>query len=81
MRSITRRFRVRRATWGLTQQDAARRAGLSLNRYWRIEQGITEPTENERLRLADALRTPVGKLFPSGSSSTDLARAHEESFR
>lgn len=36
--------------------DLALKAGLSRDRYWRIENGYEQPTLNERHALARALR-------------------------
>lgn len=59
------RLRVRRAELeGLSQQDAATKAGLTRDRYWRIEKGYTEPTARECQQLATALDTTVHGVFP-----------------
>lgn len=58
-------MRVRRAELnGLSQQDAALRAGLTRDRYWRIEKGYTEPTAIECMAIAVALSTTAEQLFP-----------------
>lgn len=57
-------FRVRRAALDLTQFKAARAAGLEINRFVRIENGITEPTPAERKAIAKALKAKADELFP-----------------
>lgn len=56
VRKQANRLRVLRAERGVTQIDLALKAGLSLSRYWRIENGYEQPTDTERARLAKALR-------------------------
>ena len=50
------RLRVLRAELDITQMDVARKAGIQLTRYWRIENGYDQPSETERAKLAKALR-------------------------
>jgi transcriptional regulator with XRE-family HTH domain len=59
------RLRVLRAEREISQDDLAIRAGVSRNRYWRIEKGYDPPTESERSKLAKALRVDESALgFP-----------------
>lgn len=62
VRKARNRLRVLRAERGVTQMDLALKAGLSLSRYWRIENGYETPDTGERGRLAKALRITVGEL-------------------
>lgn len=59
------RLRVLRAERRINQLDTAAKAKIVMGRYWKIENGYTEPTEDERVRLARALRTSIEELFPS----------------
>ena len=59
------RLRVLRAERRITQLDLALKARITLNRYWRIENGYLNPTPEERERLARALRASPGEAFPS----------------
>jgi transcriptional regulator with XRE-family HTH domain len=65
---------VRRAERRLSQRRIAQIAGISYDRYWRIENGYAEPTTDERTMLAAALGTTVEELFPAGSSSEAVPR-------
>jgi transcriptional regulator with XRE-family HTH domain len=59
------RLKVLRAERAVTQMDLALAAGLSRDRYWRIENGYDYPTDRERARLAKALRvTPADLGIP-----------------
>lgn len=58
------RLRVLRAERLLSQMDTAARAGISHNRYWRIENGYTEPTPDERRELARVLGSTIAAAFP-----------------
>lgn len=62
-------FRVRRAALGLTQWEAAKRAGLELNRFMRIENGRFDPTPAERKAIAKALKAGEGDLFREAASA------------
>ena len=64
------RLRVLRAEHRLNQWAVAELAGISKNRYWRIEAGRIEPTADEKVRLADAFGVPVKKAFPSKKTAT-----------
>lgn len=59
------RLRVLRAETRLTQYNAARKARISHNRFWRIENGYIEPTDDECARLARLFKVDVGQVFPS----------------
>jgi len=59
------RLRVLRAERRLSQMEAAEASGISHNRYWRIENGWTEPTKEERRSLAKIFDVPVSAVFPS----------------
>lgn len=62
---INTRLRVLRAERGLSQMETAAKAGLALNRYWRIENGYAEATESERQALATrAFHVDVASAFP-----------------
>ena len=60
------RLRVLRAERdGISQRDTALKAGIALDRYWRIENGYADPTDDEIKKLARVFRgaTPED-LFP-----------------
>jgi transcriptional regulator with XRE-family HTH domain len=48
----------------MSQMDAADRARLSLNRYWRIENSYVEPTPEERIALASVFGVAPRDVFP-----------------
>ena len=58
----TNRLRVIRAERGISQLDLALKIGLSPNRYWRIENGYTQPTQRELDRLAASLKVSGAEL-------------------
>lgn len=58
------RLRVLRAEKRLTQLDTAARAKVGITRYWKIENGYTEPTQAERVALARSLRVSEAEAFP-----------------
>ena len=49
----------------LSQRDLARAAGITADRYWRIENDYAEPTAEEIAELARVLDTTPEELFPS----------------
>ena len=64
MKAAPNRLRVLRAERRMSQMDAADKAGLSLNRYWRIENSYVDPTSEERIALASVLAVDVPDVFP-----------------
>lgn len=63
MKVITKRLRVLRAERDLSQRDTATKAGMSVDRYWKIENGYADPTDAERQGLARALRLQPDDIF------------------
>jgi transcriptional regulator with XRE-family HTH domain len=49
----------------LSQRETADKAGLSLNRYWMIENGHAPPSVDEQRAIADVFRVGVQDAFPS----------------
>jgi transcriptional regulator with XRE-family HTH domain len=67
---VNTRLRVLRAERGLSQMETAAKAGLAVNRYWRIENGYSEPTDDERKALAKkAFELNVADVFPEAVAS------------
>jgi transcriptional regulator with XRE-family HTH domain len=63
-----RRARIKR---GETQEDVARRAGLTIAAYARIERGMADPKWTTVRSILDALEVSLGRL-DSRPLSTDL---------
>lgn len=61
-RKLPNRLKVVRAERSITQMDLALKAGLSRDRYWRIENGYEFPATAELSRLAKALKVTVPDL-------------------
>jgi transcriptional regulator with XRE-family HTH domain len=49
----------------ISQRDLAKIAGISADRYWRIENDHQAPTPDEVAALAKALDTTPAELFPT----------------
>lgn len=62
---MTNKLRVRRAVLDVTQHDVAQRIGIHRDRFWRIENGYTDPTTEEIDALARALDATPAELFPT----------------
>jgi transcriptional regulator with XRE-family HTH domain len=56
---------VLRAARRVKQTEVAASAGISPNRYWRIENGVTEPTDDERITLARVLGASQSEIWPN----------------
>lgn len=63
------RLRVVRAEKRKSQMDTATEAAMSLNRYWRIENGYVEATSDERAALARVLGVEESEAFPEALAS------------
>ena len=49
----------------ISQRDLAKKADITADRYWRIENDYAEPTSEEIAALARVLDTAPEALFPS----------------
>ena len=49
----------------ISQRDLAKAAGITADRYWRIENDHAEPTADEIAALAIVLDAPPAELFPT----------------
>lgn len=67
--AVNVRLRVLRAERGLSQMDTAAKAKLGLNRYWRIENGYSDPSPDERDAIAAAFEVTTGEAFPEAVAS------------
>lgn len=61
---FSNRLRVLRADRRISQMDLALEVGMGRDRLWRIENGYTEPTEDEMVAIANALGAQVDEAFP-----------------
>lgn len=59
---LARRVRAARAVAGLTQEEAAHRAGMQTAVYSRIERAEVDPHISTVSKVAQALGTPVTEL-------------------
>ena len=59
------RLRVLRAEFDLSQMEVAAYLGCGHNRFWRIENGFQEPSDEERKKLAKLFKRPISDVFPS----------------
>lgn len=65
----TNRLRVLRAERRITQMDLSVKARVSMFRYWRIENGYIQPTDEELKALARALKVTAADIFPAGEQA------------
>ena len=63
------RLRVLRAERAITQMDLARKIGLAVSNYWRIEKGYRHPSQAQRQALARALRVSQAEIWPDEAAS------------
>lgn len=57
-------LRQHREARGITQFDVAKHVDIHLNRYHRMEKGVTPPSYAEGMRLAAFFGVPADELFP-----------------
>jgi transcriptional regulator with XRE-family HTH domain len=66
LRGMTNELPVWRAKRDrISQRDLAKAAGITADRYWRIENDHATPTPDEVNALAAALDTTPAELFPT----------------
>lgn len=63
MRDVGARVKAARQATGLTQEDAAARAGIDYKRFQRIEQGTINVTIRTLVRIAHACRMDFWTLL------------------
>jgi len=68
--AIRRQYRMLRAAVEKTQLQVEALARLDVGRYWKIENGIIFPTDEERVRLARVLRVPDADI-PSQDTTVE----------
>jgi transcriptional regulator with XRE-family HTH domain len=72
--TIGDKVRATRKAAGISQEEVARRAGVSLNVINRLERGvITDPHYSTLRGLARALNMPVEELVAEGEAQVPLA--------
>lgn len=59
------RLRVLRAEHRVSQMDAAAALDMSRDRYWKIENGFLEPSDDEAKALARLFKVEINDIFPS----------------
>jgi transcriptional regulator with XRE-family HTH domain len=62
-------LRVRRAELDVSQIEVASAAGMGLDRFWRIENGVVNPSPAEEKAIARALKAKTSDLFPEQVSA------------
>jgi transcriptional regulator with XRE-family HTH domain len=62
------RLRALRAEYRLSQLALARDVGLTHTRIWYLENGYSEPTADERRRLAAFFGCRIREIFPKKSA-------------
>lgn len=75
MTAVNTTLREARAGAGLSQDELARRAGVSRQAYGAVESGRAVPSTEVALRLARALRTTVEALFSLAEAPTRTVEA------
>lgn len=60
--AIRRAYRLLRTHAGKTQMQVEASARLEAGRYWKIENGVVFPRDDERVKLARVLRVPESDL-------------------
>jgi transcriptional regulator with XRE-family HTH domain len=66
---MANRLRVIRAEHRVSQLRVALRAQVHPTRFWRIENDIVEPTDEERARIAEALSESIPRIWPDTAAA------------
>jgi transcriptional regulator with XRE-family HTH domain len=65
LKAVGARIRKLREAKGISQEEAARLAGIDRSYYGRIERGLINVSAVFLLKIADMLHCHVGMFFPS----------------
>ncbi len=57
-------MRKARFLLGLTLDDLWLKTGINISKLSRLERKIYKPNQDERVKIAKALKSPVGEIFP-----------------
>jgi transcriptional regulator with XRE-family HTH domain len=71
MENTLRLRRAEQGDKGVSQMAVARAIAMSFNRYWRIENGETDPEPKEVRALARYFKVAPSLLFPSLAGDTE----------
>ena len=71
--AIRKAYRLLRTASDKTQLEVEALARLDAGRYWKIENGITFPTDDERRALARVLRCDESELPTEDSEPTRVS--------
>jgi len=66
LKAVGTRIRKLREAKGISQEEAARLAGIDRSYYGRIERGLINVSAVFLLKIARMLHCPVGMFFPPG---------------
>lgn len=69
MKNLTKRLRVLRAERDITQRDLALKVGMSIQRYWEIENGYRKADESEQSSIARVLKADRTNIFDDGAAA------------
>jgi len=64
LKAVGARIRKLRENRGISQEEAARLAGIDRSYYGRIERGLINVSAVFLLKIAPMLHCPVGSFFP-----------------
>lgn len=70
LRTLGKRIRALRERRGLTQEDFARRSGISISFASLLERGERSPSYDTLVQVAAALEVPLAELFRDFSGAT-----------
>jgi transcriptional regulator with XRE-family HTH domain len=63
--ALPNQLRVLRAERKVNQSQIAEAIGVTLDRFWKIENGKAEATDDERINLAKALGVTQADIWPN----------------
>jgi transcriptional regulator with XRE-family HTH domain len=78
IKAIGKHIRFLRQQNDWTQEDVAKRLGISVPAYCKIETGHTDPRLSRLVSIADALGVTLPELFPVGDGKSDTGRGELE---
>lgn len=66
---VARRIQEVREQKGISRQDLARRLNTTRMRIWRLENGVTDVSAEDALRIAQELEVSVASLYRESRAS------------
>ncbi|HEX4411007.1 MAG TPA: helix-turn-helix transcriptional regulator [Xanthobacteraceae bacterium] len=79
-KTIGSNIRIRRLQLGVTQQQLAKKLGVTFQQVQKYEKGVNRVGSGRLYQIATILEAPIGSFFSEGGRSTKSASSHSSPY-